>query len=65
MSTATETLRQTATTYAPPATRAEILAEAIGRIITGRPLPEYLQAPQLQLARPATTEEGVRRILAG
>ena len=65
MSTATETRREPATTYAPPATRDEILADALGRIITGRPLPESLRAPQVRLTRPATVEEGVLRMLAG
>ncbi len=65
MSTATETRRQTAAPYTPPATRDEILAEAIGCIIAGRPLPEYLRAPQVVRARPATAEEGMRPILAG
>jgi hypothetical protein len=64
MSTEPTTRRATAS-YTRPTTREEIVAEAIGCIISGRPLPEYLRAPTLYRARPATVEEGCARILTG
>ena len=55
----------TAITYVPPASKAEQIAEAIGCIITGRPLPAYL-APQPHVAPAvASVQEGIARILRG
>jgi len=65
MSTATQTNSYTAATYAAPATRGEMIALAIGCILSGRALPEQLRAPRYQPSRPTTVEEGVARILAG
>ena len=50
--------------YVPGPTTAEQIAEAIGCIITGRPLPAYLQPQPFVVARPASVEEGIARILA-
>ena len=60
------TRRATATAaYTPPSTPGDALADAIGCIITGRPLPESLR-PQLPVpAGAATVQEGIARILAG
>jgi hypothetical protein len=51
--------------YVPAASAAEQVAEAIGCIITGRPLPAHLSAAPVPVARPATVSEGISRILAG
>jgi hypothetical protein len=69
MSTASSDMRtsrtsSTAIKYVPGPSTAEQVAEAIGCIITGRPLPAYLQPQPLAIARPATVEEGIARILA-
>lgn len=53
-----------AITYVPGPTVAEQIAEAIGCIITGRPLPEHLRPAPFVAARPATVEEGIARILS-
>ena len=50
--------------YVPGPTAAEQIAEAIGCIITGRPLPAYLQPQAFVVARPSSVEEGIARILA-
>ena len=50
--------------YIPGPSTAEQIAEAIGCIISGRPLPEYLRPQALMVARPTTVEEGIARILA-
>ena len=66
MSTARQITRPAAAaTYTPASDLDAVLAEAIGCIITGRPLPEFLRAPALESVRPASVEEGVRRILTG
>lgn len=51
--------------YVPMATAAEQIAEAIGCIITGRPLPAHLRPAPVAVARPATVSDGIARILAG
>ena len=51
--------------YSPAATVAEQIAEAIGCIITGRPLPAHLRPAPVAVSRPATVSEGIARILAG
>jgi hypothetical protein len=48
-----------------PTTPAEILADALGRIITGRPLPPALRRVAAARPAPATAREGIERILAG
>ena len=55
------------TAYAPPAApeKEALIAECIGRIITGRPLPEALRPQVPDVQRPETVEEGIARILAG
>jgi hypothetical protein len=65
MTTASQTTRPAAATYTPATQIDAVLAEAIGCIITGRPLPEFLRAPAAESVRPASVEEGVRRILTG
>ena len=50
--------------YVPPADRQALIAEAIGCIITGRPLPAHLAPQPVAIARPATVAEGIARILA-
>lgn len=52
-----------AITYVPRPTTAEEIAEAIGCIITGRPLPAHLRPQPFVPARPATVSEGIARIL--
>ena len=53
-----------AISYTPRTTAAEEIALAIGCIITGRPLPAHLQPQPFAVARPASVEEGIARILA-
>ena len=53
-----------AITDVPGPSTAEQIAEAIGCIITGRPLPAYLRPQPLMIARPSSVEEGIARILA-
>jgi hypothetical protein len=65
MSTTLDTRRPSTTIYAPPGTRDEIIAEAIGCILAGRPLPEQLRPPASHTWRPATSEAAFARILAG
>ena len=65
MSNELATSRDTAFAYTRPATRDEMVAEAIGCIITGRAFPEYLRAPSHEPARPASVAAGITRILAG
>ena len=57
-------VRQPAT-YTRPSTRDELMAEAFACILSGRPFPESLRPAPVVLARPASVEEGCRRILAG
>ncbi len=49
--------------YTPPAAEAAV-AEALGCIIAGRPLPERLRAPRYEPSCPATVAAGIARILA-
>ena len=65
MSTVLETSRHTAVAYTRPATRDEMVAEALGFIINGRAFPGYLRAPAYEAPRPTSVELGIRRILAG
>jgi hypothetical protein len=60
-----DTRAATAARYTPGAERATVLADALGCIISGRPLPESLRAPSPACARPDTVEEGIRRIVGG
>jgi hypothetical protein len=69
MSTASSHMRTSRTsspaiTYVPGPSTAEQIAEAIGCIITGRPLPVYLRPQEPMIARPSSVEEGIARILA-
>ena len=57
--------RAAAAAFAPPSSKADILAYAFGCIISGRPLPEGLQPPAEMVPLPASVEEGIARILAG
>ena len=43
----------------------ELIAEAIGCIISGRPLPAHLRPTVLASSRPTTVQDGIARILAG
>jgi hypothetical protein len=43
----------------------DVLADALGRIITGRPLPESLRPVAEPTAAPATVQEGIEWILGG
>ena len=66
MSTASTNRARTsspAIAYVPGPSAAEQIAEAIGCIITGRPLPVYLQPQPVAIPRPATVSEGIARIL--
>jgi hypothetical protein len=54
--------------YAPPAPAASpdaATVEAIDCILHGRPLPTALRPATVFVPRPATTAEGIARILAG
>lgn len=42
-----------------------VLADCLGRIITGRPLPEHLRPASTVRPRPLTVEAGIARILRG
>ena len=53
------------TVYSPAPTKADVLADALGRIITGRPLPEALRPVDVVTGAPATVQEGIARILTG
>lgn len=69
MSTASSHTRTSRTSspairYVPGPSTAEQIAEAIGCIITGRPLPAHLRPEPFVTTRPATVAEGVARILA-
>ena len=46
-----------------PMDRAALTAECLGCIITGRPFPDAVRAPMYDLARPASVEDGIARIL--
>jgi hypothetical protein len=47
----------------PRPTAAEEIAEAIGCIITGRPLPAHLRPQPFVASRPASVNEGIAGIL--
>ena len=53
-----------AITYVPRPTAAEEIAEAIGCIITGRPLPAHLRPQPFVTSRPASVSDGIARILS-
>ena len=57
--------RAAAPTVYAPASSSDVLADALGRIITGRPLPEALRPVEQVTTAPRTVEEGLSRILAG
>jgi len=55
-----------ATIYAPPGPeRDALLAECIGSILAGRPLPEAVRPRAAAVERPASVYVGISRILAG
>lgn len=51
--------------YVPSQSRSEQLAEALGCIIAGRPLPAHLAPRPLDLPAVSSVSEGVGRILRG
>ena len=62
------TPRPTSTVFAPPAAapnKQELIAEAIGAIINGRPFPEHLRPPSYLTQRPATVRDGITGIISG
>jgi hypothetical protein len=61
--TITTTTRTSAATYTRPSTEAEILADALARIISGRPLPEALRPTTYVAAPVASVQDGIARIL--
>ena len=65
-STYTRTSRTSspAIAYVPTTSAAAQIAEAIGCIITGRPLPVHLRPAPFVAAPAASVEEGIARILA-
>jgi hypothetical protein len=60
-----DTRRESTSSYSPLADRQVLLAEALLCCISGRALPETLRRPAREVARPASTEAGIQRILAG
>ncbi len=48
----------------PDAAAEAAVAEALGCIIAGRPLPERLRAPRYEPSCPATVAAGIARVLA-
>jgi hypothetical protein len=64
MSSELSTRPEIATSYTRPSTRETLLAEAFSCILNGRPFPETLRAPSYVSPRPASCEEGIRRMLA-
>jgi hypothetical protein len=48
-----------------PRDEAALLAECIGHMLAGTPLPERVRPGAPGARRPATTEEGIAQILAG
>ena len=65
MSTIQDSRRDTGTSYTPASARDSLLAEGLGAIISGRPFPPHLSAPDVAGAPAASTEAGIQRILAG
>ena len=53
------------TPYNRPASRDALMAEAFACILSGRRLPEALCPAVVVLTRPASVEEGCRRIVTG
>ncbi len=50
---------------AAPVSREDALADAVARIITGRPLAEHLRPKPMPTLKPETVEQGLGWILAG
>lgn len=65
MNASPDTRAATPARYTPGPERAAVLADALGRIITGRPLPESLRPPELPCVQAATVEDGLRRTIGG
>ncbi len=55
---------ETASAYTRPASRAELVTEALTCIISGRPFPEQLRAPVATVSRPESVEAGLARTMA-
>ena len=51
------------TVYAPSPAKAELLADALNCIISGRPFPDGLCPPAAAPSAPATVRDGISRIL--
>ena len=62
MSITTNTRPEIAGTYAPPASRETLLAQAFSCILNGRPFPEALRPPSYTSARPESVEAGLARV---
>jgi hypothetical protein len=60
----TELHTRQAATYTGPSSREATLAEALGCIIHGLPLPEGLRPPSFATARPASAEAWIGRTLS-
>lgn len=65
MRTSTDSHPVPGTSYTPGPERDAILADALGCIISGRPLPESLRSAPVDVARPSCVEDGIRRMLDG
>lgn len=64
MSTASsDTNRTSVGGYGPAASAAEQVAEAIGCIVSGRPLPAHFRPAPFAVSSPATVGEGIARVL--
>ena len=56
---------RTAPAYDRSTSAQAVLADCLGRIITGRPLPEHLRPAPTTRPRPLTVEAGIARIMLG
>jgi len=65
MNASIDTRAITAARYTPGPERAAVLADALGCIITGRPLPESLRPPELPCVQATSVEDGLRRTIGG
>ena len=62
---ATLAARSAAPAYDRAPSAGAVLADCLGRIVTGRPLPEHLRPAPTTSPRPLTVEAGIARILLG
>ena len=65
MSDVTTRATSEATAFTPPPRPADLLADALGCIITGRPHPQRVRPPAMATACPTTVAEGIPWLLAG